>query len=55
MAKLTRTQKRALALSHQVGKIIQELKTTKEPERGGRALDKETTYMMQKLRALGYM
>jgi|SRR3989338_466494 len=38
-----------------VDKIIEELKVTKLAERSGRALDKEQTYMMQKLRALGYM
>ena len=38
-----------------VDKIIEELKTTKVPERSGRALDKESTYQMQKLRSLGYM
>ena len=38
-----------------VEKIIEELKTTKVAERSGRALDKETTYQMQRLRALGYM
>jgi len=36
-------------------KIIEELKTTKISERSGRAQDKEQAYMMQKLRALGYM
>ncbi len=36
-------------------KIIEELKTTKVSERSGRAQDKESAYMMQKLRALGYM
>lgn len=38
-----------------VDKIIEELKTTKVSERSGRAQDKEAAYMMQKLRALGYM
>ena len=38
-----------------IDKIIAELKTTKTPERAGRSLDKEKAYMMQKLRALGYM
>lgn len=38
-----------------VDEIIEELKTTKTDERSGRAQDKETSYMMQKLRALGYM
>lgn len=36
-------------------KIINELKTSKVSERSGRAQDKERAYMMQKLRALGYM
>jgi len=35
--------------------IIAELKTTKVSERSGRAQDKESAYMMQKLRSLGYM
>jgi sulfate adenylyltransferase subunit 2 len=35
--------------------IIEELRTTKMAERSGRAQDKENTYVMQKLRALGYM
>lgn len=38
-----------------VDKIVEELKTTKVAERSGRAQDKERAYMMQKLRALGYM
>lgn len=38
-----------------IDEIIEELKTTKEPERSGRAQDKEKAYMMEKLRALGYM
>jgi len=36
-------------------KIIEELEITKISERSGRAQDKETDYMMQKLRSLGYM
>jgi sulfate adenylyltransferase subunit 2 len=36
-------------------KIIEELRTSKISERAGRAQDKEQAYMMQKLRALGYM
>lgn len=36
-------------------KMIEELKTTKISERSGRAQDKESDYMMQKLRSLGYM
>ena len=35
--------------------IIEELGTTDISERSGRAQDKESTYIMQKLRALGYM
>jgi sulfate adenylyltransferase subunit 2 len=35
--------------------ILEELKTTTESERSGRAQDKESAYMMQKLRSLGYM
>jgi sulfate adenylyltransferase subunit 2 len=38
-----------------IDKIIHELKTTAISERAGRAQDKEATYMMQKLRSLGYM
>lgn len=38
-----------------IDEIIQELKTSKTPERAGRAQDKEKAYMMQKLRSLGYM
>jgi len=38
-----------------VDKIIEELKTSKVSERSGRAQDKESAYMMQKLRSLGYM
>lgn len=38
-----------------VDKIVEELKTTKVSERSGRAQDKESAYVMQKLRALGYM
>jgi sulfate adenylyltransferase subunit 2 len=35
--------------------IVEELKVTKIAERSGRAQDKEKTFTMQKLRALGYM
>jgi sulfate adenylyltransferase subunit 2 len=35
--------------------VIAELETTKTAERAGRAQDKESAYMMQKLRSLGYM
>ena len=38
-----------------IDKIVDELKTTKISERSGRAQDKESDYMMQKLRSLGYM
>lgn len=38
-----------------IDKIIEELKTTMISERSGRAQDKESDYIMQKLRALGYM
>ena len=38
-----------------VDKIVEELKTTKIAERSGRSQDKESAYIMQKLRALGYM
>ena len=38
-----------------IDKIVEELKTTTVSERSGRAQDKEAAYMMQKLRALGYM
>ncbi len=36
-------------------KIIKEIKTTDISERSGRSQDKESAYMMQKLRSLGYM
>ncbi len=38
-----------------IGEIVEELETSKTAERAGRAQDKEKAYMMQKLRALGYM
>lgn len=38
-----------------IDEIVQELKTSTIPERAGRSQDKEKAYMMQKLRALGYM
>ncbi|MBA3064616.1 sulfate adenylyltransferase subunit 2 [Candidatus Woesearchaeota archaeon] len=38
-----------------IDKIIHELKTTNTSERAGRAQDKESAYIMQKLRSLGYM
>lgn len=38
-----------------IDKIIEELERTKTAERAGRAQDKEQAFMMQKLRALGYM
>lgn len=36
-------------------KIVEELKTSRISERSGRAQDKESAYIMQKLRSLGYM
>jgi sulfate adenylyltransferase subunit 2 len=38
-----------------IDEIVHELKTSKTLERAGRAQDKEKAYMMEKLRALGYM
>ena len=38
-----------------IERVVEELKTTKISERSGRAQDKESAYMMQKLRSLGYM
>jgi sulfate adenylyltransferase subunit 2 len=38
-----------------IDKIIRELRRTKIAERSGRSQDKEKSYMMQKLRSLGYM
>ncbi len=38
-----------------IDKIVEELRTSKVSERSGRAQDKESDYMMQKLRSLGYM
>lgn len=38
-----------------IDEIVEEIKTSKIPERAGRAQDKEKAYMMQKLRSLGYM
>lgn len=38
-----------------IDKIIEELKISKISERSGRAQDKESVYVMQKLRSLGYM
>jgi len=38
-----------------IDEIVEELKTSRIPERAGRAQDKERAYMMQKLRSLGYM
>jgi sulfate adenylyltransferase subunit 2 len=38
-----------------VDEVVEELKTTKIAERSGRAQDKEKSFTMQKLRALGYM
>ncbi len=36
-------------------RIVEELRTTTTAERAGRAQDKESAYVMQKLRSLGYM
>jgi len=38
-----------------VDEIVAELKTTKASERSGRAQDKESEFIMQQLRTLGYM
>jgi len=38
-----------------IAKIVEELRTTTTAERAGRAQDKESAYVMQKLRSLGYM
>ncbi len=38
-----------------IDEIIKELETTKEEERHGRDQDKEKAFVMEKLRALGYM
>ena len=38
-----------------IAEVVEELKTTKIAERAGRAQDKERSFTMQKLRALGYM
>ena len=38
-----------------IEKIVEELRTTQTAERSGRAQDKESAYIMQKLRSLGYM
>ncbi len=38
-----------------IDEIVREIRTSKIPERAGRAQDKEKAYMMQKLRSLGYM
>ena len=38
-----------------ISDIIAELKATNLPERAGRAQDKESEHMMERLRALGYM
>lgn len=44
-----------LSTANSVPEIIRELEETNISERSGRAQDKETDYMMQKLRSLGYM
>ncbi len=38
-----------------IDKILEELKNSQISERSGRAQDKESAYLMQKLRSLGYM
>ena len=38
-----------------IAEIIQELETTKAPERAGRAMDRETEDAFERLRAAGYM
>lgn len=38
-----------------IDEVVEELRTTKVAERSGRAQDKEKSFMMEKLRALGYM
>ena len=38
-----------------IDRIIEELRTSKISERSGRAQDKESAYIMQQLRSLGYM
>jgi sulfate adenylyltransferase subunit 2 len=38
-----------------IDKVLEELRTTRSAERGGRAQDKESADIMQRLRALGYM
>ena len=38
-----------------IDEVVEELRTTKIAERSGRAQDKESSFTMQKLRALGYM
>lgn len=38
-----------------IDEVVEELRTTRIAERSGRAQDKENSFTMQKLRALGYM
>lgn len=38
-----------------IDEVVEELKTSKISERSGRAQDKESAYIMQRLRSLGYM
>ena len=38
-----------------IDEVVEELRETKIAERSGRAQDKEKSFTMQKLRALGYM
>jgi sulfate adenylyltransferase subunit 2 len=41
--------------SKTIDEIVEELEITKAVEREGRSQDKEKAFMMQKLRALGYI
>ena len=43
------------SMASTIDELIRELETTRTAERAGRTQDKEQAYMMQKLRALGYM
>jgi len=43
------------SLAKNVDEIIEEIKVSKVAERDGRSQDKEQAYMMERLRALGYM
>ena len=52
---IVRPPSRSSENANSIDKIINELKNTKVEERSGRQQDKETAYIMEKLRALGYM